>query len=77
LRAEYNERLEELELCGDTPAERRGEVATRDYVQLQLDALKRERDTIVRLRNEGVINDTALRHIQRDLDLAEAQLETA
>jgi monovalent cation/hydrogen antiporter len=77
LREEYRERLAELELCGDTPAERRGEIATRDYVRLQLKALKRERETIIRLRNQRVINDAALRHIQRDLDLAEAQLETA
>lgn len=77
LRAEYHERLEELQLCGDTPAERRGEVATRDYVQLQLAALEREREAIIRLRNESVINDSALRRIQRDLDLAEAQLASA
>ncbi len=77
LRDEYNERLDELRLCGDTPAERRGEVATRDYVRLQKQALKRERDTIIRLRNQNVINDAALRRIQRDLDLAEAQMELA
>jgi Na+/H+ antiporter len=74
LRTEYEERLEELRRCTDTPAERRGEVATREYVQLQQEALKRERDTIIRLRNEHVINDAALRRIQRDLDLAEARL---
>jgi NhaP-type Na+/H+ and K+/H+ antiporter len=77
LRDEYSERLEELELCGDTPAERRGEVATREYVQLQHEALKRERETIIRLRNQNVINDAALRRIQRDLDLAETQLQAA
>jgi Na+/H+ antiporter len=74
LRTEYEERLEELRVCGDTPAERRGEVATREYVQLQQQALKRERETIIHLRNQHVINDAALRRIQRDLDLAEAHL---
>jgi Na+/H+ antiporter len=74
LRAEYNERLEQLRLCADTPAERRGEIATREYQQLQERALGLERETIIRLRNDHVINDAALRRIQRDLDLAEAQL---
>jgi hypothetical protein len=41
---------------------------------LQQQALKRERDTIIALRNAHVINDAALRRIQRDLDLAEARL---
>ena len=77
LRAEYRERLEQLQLCADTPAERRGEIATRDYQRLQHRALKRERATIIRLRNEHVINDAALRRIQRDLDLAESVLDSA
>jgi hypothetical protein len=33
-----------------------------------------ERQTVIRLQNEHVINDEALRPIQRDLDLAEARL---
>jgi hypothetical protein len=41
---------------------------------LQRKALRAERQTIIRLRNERVINDDALRRIQRDLDLAEARL---
>jgi hypothetical protein len=41
---------------------------------LQYEALQVERQTIIRLRNELVISDEALRRIQRDLDLAEARL---
>ena len=37
-------------------------------------AFARERQTIIGLRNEQVIDDEALRRIQRDLDLAEARL---
>jgi CPA1 family monovalent cation:H+ antiporter len=37
--------------------------------------LKTERRTILRLRNERVINDAVLRRIQRDLDLAEGRLK--
>ena len=44
------------------------------YQRLQRQALRVERQTIIRLRNERVINDDALRRIQRDLDLAEARL---
>jgi hypothetical protein len=49
-------------------------VATPQYQELQQAALKIERDTIIDLRNRQIINDEALRRIQRDLDLAEARL---
>ncbi len=74
LRAEYDDRLHQLEACcgaGDNPA---GEVATPQYQDLQNQALQVERRTIIQLRNQQVINDEALRRIQRDLDLAEASL---
>lgn len=74
LRAEYDERLAQLELCAENPDECRGEIATPQYQRLQQRALNVERKTIIRLRNQHVINDDALRHIQRDLDLAEARL---
>jgi monovalent cation/hydrogen antiporter len=74
LRAEYDERVEQLELCAENPDDCRGEIATPQYQRLQRQALRVERKTIIRLRNERVINDQALRHIQRDLDLAEARL---
>jgi hypothetical protein len=38
-------------------------------------ALQTERDTLIALRNEGTINDLALRRIQRDIDLAETRLQ--
>lgn len=74
LRAEYSERIQQLELCAENPEECRGEVATPAYQRLQRRALNVERDAIIRLRNQQVINDDALRRIQRDLDLAEARL---
>src|ERR1051326_2485445 len=74
LRAEYDERIEQLEICADNPDDCRGEIATPQYQRLQHQALRVERTTIIRLRNERVINDDALRRIQRDLDLAEARL---
>ena len=74
LRAEYAERIQQLEMCAENPEECRGEIATPAYQRLQQRALGVERDTIIRLRNQQVINDDALRRIQRDLDLAEARL---
>ena len=74
VRAEYDERLEQLDLCAESPDECRGEVATPQYQRLQQKGLDAERETIIRLRNQQVINDEALRRIQRDLDLAEARL---
>ena len=74
LHAEYDERIEQLQLCAENPDDCRGEIATPQYQRLQHQALRIERETIIRLRNERVINDDALRRIQRDLDLAEARL---
>jgi monovalent cation/hydrogen antiporter len=74
LRTEYGERVEQLQLCAENPDDCRGEIATPQYQRLQREALRVERQTIIHLRNERVINDDALRRIQRDLDLAEARL---
>jgi len=74
LRVEYDERVEQLQLCAGNPEDCSGEIATPQYQRLQHEALRIERQTIIRLRNEHVINDEALRRIQRDLDLAEARL---
>jgi Na+/H+ antiporter len=74
LRAEYDERVQQLELCAGNSADGSGEIATPQYQRLQQQALDVERQTIIRLRNQQVINDEALRRIQRDLDLAEARL---
>jgi CPA1 family monovalent cation:H+ antiporter len=74
LRVEYDDRVQQLEACCHNSDNPSGEIATPQYQQLQGEALQIERQTIIRLRNEQVINDEALRRIQRDLDLAEARL---
>ena len=74
LKAEYDDRLQQLQLCADNPDDCSGQIATPSYQRLQQVALQTERQTIIRLRNQRVINDDALRRIQRDLDLAEARL---
>jgi CPA1 family monovalent cation:H+ antiporter len=59
LRAEYDERVEQLELCAENPDDCRGEIATPQYQRLQHQALREKKKTIIRLRNERVINDNA------------------
>jgi monovalent cation/hydrogen antiporter len=75
LRAEYNDRIRQLEVCGDGECAdgTNGRMAP-SYQRLQQDALDVERRTIIRLRDEFVINDEVLRRIQADLDHAEARL---
>ncbi len=47
------------------------------YLELTLETLRIERETAVRLRNEGRINDEVLRRIERELDLSESQFVMA
>jgi CPA1 family monovalent cation:H+ antiporter len=73
LRVEYDDRLRQLEAC-EPAVDGEHHVLSSDYEELQREALRVERATILQLRNERFINDHALRRIQRDLDLAEARL---
>jgi CPA1 family monovalent cation:H+ antiporter len=45
------------------------------YQRLRREVLEAERGEIVRLRNEGRINDEIMRRIERDLDLEDTRLE--
>jgi hypothetical protein len=45
------------------------------YIALSLEALRVERKTAIRLRDEGRINDEVLRRIERELDLNESTIE--
>ena len=74
LRVEYDDRIRQLESCAAESHDGRAHLLSSDFEDLQQDALRVERQTILRLRNERVINDHVLRRIQRDLDLAEARL---
>jgi CPA1 family monovalent cation:H+ antiporter len=54
------------------------EVADHDrYTELSREALRIERETALRLRSEGRINDEVLRRIERELDLSESRLAMA
>ena len=43
--------------------------------RLSHDLIRIERQTAIRLRDEGAINDEALRHLERELDLSETRLD--
>jgi CPA1 family monovalent cation:H+ antiporter len=74
LRVEYDDRIRQLEVCGNTAGDRSDGLIAPSYQRLQQDALDVERRTIIQLRDEYLINDEVLRRIQRDLDHAEARL---
>jgi len=73
LTAEYEDRIQQLQTdlteAGISPG-----LFSEDYEHLSREALEAERRTIIDLRNRRVINDDALRRIQRDIDLAETRL---
>ena len=66
----YRQRLATLQ-----PRDSRDEDADGDDRQtgLSLEALRVERHTLIRLRDEGRINDEVLRRIERELDLTESR----
>ena len=73
--SEYEERIEQLKgETADGNAAGQG-LFSADFEKLSQAALEAERRTILDLRNRLVINDEALRRIQRDIDLAEIRLQ--
>ena len=48
--------------------------ANDDYTALRLALIARKRATVVRLRDEGRIDDTVLRRVQAKLDLEDLRL---
>jgi CPA1 family monovalent cation:H+ antiporter len=74
LRIEYEDRIRQLETFEPGKEESPHGLFSTDYERLSFEALLVERNTILKLRNEDVINDDVLRRIQRDIDLAEARL---
>lgn len=66
----YRQRLESLRVNASPE-----EITDHErHLQLSLEAFRVERETAIRLRNEGRINDTVLRRIERELDLSESRL---
>lgn len=75
LQTEYRERLAELEyLSLDGSSSPNASRPISYHHRFEREVLKIERRSVVELRNKFEINDTTLRLIQRDIDLAEALL---
>lgn len=74
LRAEYEDRIQQLESTDHDNGQVSRGLFSSNYERISRQALRVERDTILKLRNQRVINDEVLRRIQRDIDLAEARL---
>ena len=74
LRLEYEDRIEQLEASEEERAETKTSLFTPCYEELLKEGLDEERRTILQLRNDRVINDSVLRRIQRDVDLAEVRM---
>jgi CPA1 family monovalent cation:H+ antiporter len=74
LRSEYADRIRQLSK-EDAQEHRVHRLFSRDFEELAWQALETERDTVIALRDQQSISDEALRHIQHDIDLAEARLQ--
>ena len=72
---EYRDRIRQLEVCELARGEEEPGGPLIGFERLQRETLLVERQTIIRLRNEQIINDQVMRRIERDLDLAEARLK--
>ncbi|HUR47616.1 MAG TPA: Na+/H+ antiporter [Candidatus Saccharimonadales bacterium] len=74
LRIEYEDRIRQLEDSEREDSEKSYHLFSQEYERLSHAALQAERQVILKLRNDSVINDDVLRRIQRDIDLADARL---
>jgi CPA1 family monovalent cation:H+ antiporter len=75
MRGFYNFRRDRFASRFDTDSDGAIEEQSRNYQRLRRELLEAERAAIVALRRQGVINDEALRRLQRDLDLEDARLD--
>ena len=70
----YQQRLASLQPADDNQDDVAG---SQRHMELSLEALRVERETAIRLRDEGRINDEVLRRIERELDLSESRIASA
>jgi Na+/H+ antiporter len=67
----YRQRLATLQPGAEG---RQDAAAHHRQTELSLEALRVERETLIRLRDEGRINDEVLRRVERELDLSESRI---
>lgn len=77
LRAEYAYRIERLTAShGDAARRAEYDGISAGYQRLRRELFTTERRTVIRLRDDGVINDEVLHRLERTLDLEEARLDS-
>jgi CPA1 family monovalent cation:H+ antiporter len=74
VRSEYEEHLSALRAHEDGDTDAPTVTRSRQHGDLRLALITHKRATVVRLRDEGVIDDTVLRRIQARLDIEEIRL---
>ncbi|MFI6375698.1 Na+/H+ antiporter [Streptomyces sp. NPDC050546] len=74
MRQEYETHLQVLRAGGDEADDEQVLRHDRHYTAIRLALLARKRAAVLRLRDEREIDDTVLRHVQRQLDLEEVRL---
>jgi monovalent cation/hydrogen antiporter len=75
MRGFYNFRRDRFASRFDTESDGAIEERSQNYQRLRRELLEAERGAVVALRRQGIINDDAMRRLQRDLDLEDARLE--
>jgi CPA1 family monovalent cation:H+ antiporter len=75
MRGLYNFRRDRFASRFDAESDGAIEEQSQNYQRLRRELLEAERAAIVALRRQGIINDDAMRRLQRDLDLEDARLE--
>ena len=70
----YPRRLDALPVEREEPIQGLVNIATRQ--QAMLSVLQMERETLIRLRDEGQIDDEVMRVLQRELDLTESRMHS-
>jgi CPA1 family monovalent cation:H+ antiporter len=76
LRAHYQDRVRLYTARAQGDADGISEELSTTLVRLQRELLDVERNVVIRMRDEGIINDDVLRRIERELDLEEQRLES-
>ncbi|MEY2429454.1 MAG: monovalent cation/hydrogen antiporter [Verrucomicrobiota bacterium] len=75
LQNEYADRIRQLQ--SDSARDgKETRLFPEDFEELAREALETERETVLKLRNEEQLDNQAFRRIQRDIDLAEARLQS-
>ena len=75
IREHYAVRAQNIQDFADGKEDEQGKSQFQTYRTVEQEVLRAMHDSVVRLRDEGEINDEVLRRIERDLDLEEEQLE--